>query len=49
MDVSSGPVFLSQKRRIGRSKLRANLPPKKKKEKKKKMGRRPWTEGREKS
>ena len=31
MDVSSGPVFLSIKRRIGSSYLTANLPPKKKK------------------
>ena len=30
MDVSSGPVFLSEKRRIGSSWLRANLPQKKK-------------------
>ena len=29
MDVSSGPGFLSKKRRIGRCQLRANLPPKK--------------------
>ena len=28
MDISSGPVFLSKKRRIGSSKLRANLPQK---------------------
>ena len=27
-DVSSGPVFLSKKRRIGSSQLRANLPQK---------------------
>ena len=31
MDVSSGPVFLSKKRRIGSSSLRVNLPQKKKK------------------
>ena len=31
MDVSSGPVFLSKKRRIGNSQLRANLPQRKKK------------------
>ena len=31
MDVSSGPVFLSRKRRTGSSQLRANLPQKKKK------------------
>ena len=30
MDVSSGPVFLSRKRRIGSSYIRANLPQKKK-------------------
>ena len=30
-DVSSGPVFLSKKRRIGSSWLRANLPQQKKK------------------
>ena len=30
MDVSSGPVFLSKKRRTGSSWLRANLPPQKK-------------------
>ena len=29
MDVSSGPVFLSKKRRIGSSSLRADLPQKK--------------------
>ena len=34
MDVSSGPVFLSKKRRIDSSELRANLPQKKKKKEK---------------
>ena len=32
MDVSSGPVCLNKKRRIGSSQLRANLPQKKKRE-----------------
>ena len=37
-DVSSGPVFLSKKRRIGgRGYLRANLPKKKKEKKSKKI------------
>ena len=35
-DVSSGPGFLSKKRRIGSSSLRANLPQKKKKKRRKK-------------
>ena len=38
MDVSSGPVFLSKKRRIGcRCQLRANLPQKRRKERKKNL------------
>ena len=32
MDVSSGPVFLGEKRRIGRCYLRANLPQKQRKD-----------------
>ena len=40
MGVSSGPVFLSKKRRIGSSQLRVNLPQKKKE---KRSGRRGGT------